>query len=955
MSISEYAKRYAIDYALTIWAAADPTAYLGEGSEIRHLLIMPIALIHSALHQELESIRAQSIGSPDTMSEQAYDELYTNFPGSVRQQGTPSIVTVRLILARAAQLRLEVFPYFVDVAGNRYSPQQPQTYQPADARLNDQGELYIDVPCFSQALGVSVNAGEINKFSGGLPTDIIRRVTNPAAATAGRSRPSNAEYNEQQKRERSDGTLVQAGGMVQFVRATYPQSTEALVVGAGDAAMMRDELFSTDGIVANFVRQGTPFALHLALGTLEFDVAYGRAVAAAPIFTSDMVGRRVAVVGDAERYRTILRVVSDVEVVLSGDPLTGSAAAVLWADGPHTGGKVDLYVYFPALHAFSVVVDRRYRLQTSRLFEPGDTRIYVEPVAGVNYNTLPATGVVALFVGTSNATKITGTTGSDLLGTYLTVDAGDITSQLAVGTQLNYWPLEPITVKPDGDVSNVPLLFVESIEELDPVTLEPIGDIAESAAGPYASPGWYVSTPDGAEVFSTREDKHIVLDDKFGFSSYAPIETSGASIIGTSQVAGSRNTLQRVGVNFEGTEGREVTIQVPIRTINQANIASAPVAAISADRKRLTLTGAAVQVFTEDGWRTGVSVAVSSGTFLFASYTLTQCRLVGNTLERTDGGVFVGAAADYNPVAITFPGAITRPAYELEAVIAVGRQDEIEVIALAGLKAIWNGSAVTTPGVVIFNNDPRPSFTSAPVRVNYYSHPDFLRLQEVLDDGGNRLVARDILARSFLPAKIDIAAEYRGQATPSELQRRVVELLQLSQQQRPEGAELRIDLSRIVDALAEEGLTTSFQLNFEVKVTYWLDDGEKVVRYLNPGPATAQQMTLAAAAAPGDTLVRLKQVRPGLTPPGRGRIVLGGFNPDAMETLPYEAVLVEEDGSFTFLLRGDKELDYAHAQWEGARVGVRDWEPELEFEGQEIVIPATCRPYIGQANFVRRG
>lgn len=946
MALSDYAKTQALEYARAVWQAARPQAYLGEGSEITHTVLLPLALIHAALHQEIEVLRQSYLGRASELSEEIVAMLATNIPNAVWPSGARSTTTVRIYVSTAVLMRLDTAPYFRTPGGIQFRPIAPVVFRAVDFRRDDAGELYVDVVCSSVDFGVQASAGDVSLFVD-LP-DEVRRVENIDDATGGRARASALEFYEEIKRTRSDGSLVQAGGTIAYVRKNFEQVRRVEVVGAGDAQMFRDEIWSVDGVTPNFTRSGAPLATHTDLGVLDFDAELGRARAASDVFAEGDVGRRVAVTGDEERYRTILRYISPRIVVLSGDPLHGSAPATMWGDGPHTGGMADIYAYIPLLHASYIALDRRLYMELTVTTTTSDTRLYIKAQQGRVYTELPAAGVAVVSPGTTARLRVSYTSvGSDAQGTYIQI-VGTIGVIFNQGARVDLWPQTPIEISPDGDITSCPVLFVAQVQELDEITLEPVRDVSETAAGPYAAPGWRMVTPDGDKIFSSKEQKQLVLDTKRGFASHAPLNLSGCSIVGSSQVTGQADLIERLGYDFSYMEGREATLTIPERDIAQANILAVSVTAKTTTT--LTLTGANIRYHTEDEWRTGLTLQYN---YLGAPQTV-PARGRGDVVERTDGGNFPGNVGDYSSVAVTFSGPTTKPAYQLEAVIVRAGLNQVEVLVTDGLKAISGTPDTLVQNVALELADEQGQFDASPVGVTFFTHPDFALMQEAVDTSSTRLNARDQLVRSYLPALIDLKLEYRGQATPEALQRRLVSLIQEADSARVDDQDLRLDISDVLGALDQEGYTSSYQADFEARVTSWLPDGERVVRYLNPSTSTRQQCAIAEAATAGATRVRVRQTQQGApAPSGRGKVALGGLNPDTQELKAYEAVIDEGSGVYTLILRGDQQLDYNHPQWEGATVGVRDWDPELEF-GAEIVVPSVCRPYLGRAVLIRR-
>lgn len=950
MALSDYAKKAALNIIEATWRLASPQADLSDASPVRHLFLVPLATLAASFVQEIESLESLSLGSADRISETDYDTLKTNFPSAPeRRQGSRATVTVRVYLSGVIPLDLRPFPYFSADQGTSFSPVEATIFSPLDIRRDEQGALFVDVNCIATDFGVTADAGQITQWVN-LPREVTR-VTNLAPTSRAESRATNADDLAELSRIRSDGSRAQLGGLVSFVQRAYPAAQGVRVVSANDPDMWRDEVFSVDGVTPNLDRLVRPLAPHVDLGLVDFDAALGRAVSLSASFTPDMVGARVEIAGDEERYRLITAVLSDEVATFSGAELTGQRSVLLWARGPKTLATTDVYAYFSSLFARQVVVDRRQELVMDG-HQAGDTVLFARIAPGRLYDTLLTSGTLMVDQGSITERRI------DI--NFITFSNGvlelnlvaPLAADIAQGTQAALWPDTPIRIAPDGDIRAVPALYVAQVEQLDPITLEVVKELDEVGPTDYSAPGYYISSPDGAAIFSAREDKLLVLATKRSSNAFLPyLSVQGGAIIGSSQVGG-QDIIQRSGHNFTGFEGRRVTLEVPQRVLNQPNLNALAVSSVSP--KTLELIGANVLFFTEDGVRTaGVLVTVSSPTSAFGTFTITSVTLSGNTLTRTDPGVFfAGVPADFE-VSITFTPLLPRPAYELEAVVIQGQPNQFEVLVQGGLRSVSNGTTVLTGLVTIRFDDERGTFDTTPVRVVYYTHPDIERLQLDFDEAGQRIVSGDTLARSYLPALVDITMRYRGRATPEQLTQRFAELLGFAVRETPEDEDAVIDVSDILSALNDEGFASSFQTDPEVRVQSYLSDGEYVVRYLNPSRSTRQQMAHTTTIAAGQTRVQLRAPDALVPPPSRGRVILGGLDPARQEVMAYEGVVDIGQGVYLFIFRAGNVTQHAHTQWEPAWVGVRDWEPRLEFSGGALVIPSTCRPYLRQAVFIK--
>jgi hypothetical protein len=98
--------------------------------------------------------------------------------------------------------------------------------------------------------------------------------------------------------------------------------------------------------------------------------------------------------------------------------------------------------------------------------------------------------------------------------------------------------------------------------------------------------------------------------------------------------------------------------------------------------------------------------------------------------------------------------------------------------------------------------------------------------------------------------------------------------------------------------------------------------------------------------------ITLRRLKSTADIPGRGKLFLGGNNPAAQEILPYEGVVDNGNNTYTFIIRSGYVVQYEHDQWESATVSVRDYEPNLEYDGA-IMIPKNNRPYVRNMVIIR--
>ena len=952
MAISNFSRQTAFEFVLSILRQASPSTYLGDASELRHLFAMPMGLINAGIFGLIDELQLKSMANADLLSDQDVDELASNFISSPRSSGTRANVTVRVYLRQATSVTINSYPYFSSVSGGEFSPAFDATYTISDVRTDDQGRLYIDVPCLATAVGSAgiVSEGEVNSFNG-LDGRVVEEVTNLSASTGGDPGETNAQYAQRLRETRGDGSLSKVGGLLDWIRSTWPEALQVFIADAASPQMERDEIWTMDGVTPNLSRAGAPWAVHTALGTAQPLGLGGRVNFSASNLTSADVGKRVAIAGDPEVYRNILRVTSPTSAILSGyTPASLSGVALLWGRGPKIGNSADVYMYMPELFLRSTTVDRRTYLITPSVgvVVNGQPRIYVAFDPTRPSGNIPAQGLAVVQEGTQDELRLAYTSvGLEVgVGTYLVVAALPTPNVLA-NTAISIYPTSSITIAPDGDIRSTPLLNIQLVELLDPLTLEVSRTLTPTQPGAYAPPGWYVSATDGADVFSSKERKLLVIDSKVATSSYGPLNITGAGIVGSSQ-AGARDIVF-TDDNMAGTEGRSVVLSVPERTISEVNATG--LAATRVSDTRLQLTNVDYRWFSEENGRT----TGFTGTITFNSTPIPfapgDFRLKGNLLEPAKLTPMFGVGTYTVDLVFT---KITKPSYTAGVVVARVDSSKIEMVVPNGLPTVVNNAGMDTKlkgATITAAADPLAADVDGfPVRVTYATHPAITQTQNEIDGLGTPLLGGVLLGntliRSYLPSLWEVVLNYRGRSTPRQIRQGFVDLLRRASIERAGGSETRIYVNNILSALDEEGLDDSVDSNIEIRVTNFLADGEFEVRYLNPSLSTKQPWTHEVDIASGETGVLLRRVGHTNLPPGRGKLIMGGNDPARREVIPYEAVVDSGPGALLFILRGGFDTEFAHRQWESVSVCVRDYDPELEYTQETVIIPSTCRPYI---------
>lgn len=993
MSLVDYAKKKALDFSEATYRQANVDANTSIGSAIRALFLIPFSLINAGLFQDIESIRRRRLSNAAIMGEAEFDDLLTNVLRE-RPQGARAVTTVRVYVPNIQEFSIDNFPYFSTSDGVEFRPTANMTFSISDF-VDDNGEIYVSIPVVANNPGEAGNVeeGEINTFTSPFPVPTTR-VTNPSAGRDGSNEMTNEEALAFIIATPSDGTLTQPGGARRYLGENYPEA-ESLILSAGDKAIKRDEVWTVDSIYPNLNRLGSPWALHTDIGTVDPNVNYGRLHVAAGGLTPSMIGKRVAVTGDPEIFRKILDVPDANTLIVSGPNFETSATAKIWNDGPRSLVASDIYMYFPTLEIRSALIDKRQFLVASGDQSGTLAKLYVKDAPGFSYPDLYTSGVLVLNEGESSQSKITVTSvGSDVGGKFLSFAAQSIS--VLNNAQLSYYDMRVINV--GTDITAAPVLYVLQIDRLDPLSFDVAETIPMTQPGNFEQPGWYIQGTDPAEVFSARENKDIIIDEKSSLNAYKAINI-GPCYVSDSEDYWSGGTNVTSGMNkiffstdWSSMEGREIVVNISDYEILRGTATELPV--ISGNgTSEMIIDGLDAAYLSDVGYRDDIVVVVYDGSLnVLSTHTPGSVRVFGNKVKRVSGtfsasadsvtiffgkqypslppgyGVAANTLAWVNGILYQYTGSawtsyvppfvarqpkIFANSYE-EIIKSTNGTNYIEVFEKTiGVRnqAGW----VNTSNIFVFDDQVAQDWNSSPIRVVYATRSAFLDIQGVFDASDIRPLCGDTLVRSFYPTVLDASITYRGSSTPQVLFDRFLELLQTSiRDRRADQDDVRVDLSNIIAALDDEGLADSIDVNFEVKVTNYLDDGEYVVRYLNPSEATAQVLAVDADISSGSdlTTIVLRRLKSTADIPGRGKLFLGGNNPNAQEILPYEGVVDNGDGTYTFIIRSGYVVQYEHDRWESATVSVRDYEPNLEYDGA-IMIPKNNRPYVRNMVIIR--
>lgn len=970
MSLINYAKDKALNFIESVYRQADSDIFTGTGSAIRSMVILPMSLIFSSVFNEIERLRNYNMGNVSRLGRLEMKNLFLNFIQEV-PQGSRSVCTVRVYTSKIEEFSLSTIPYFFTSRGVQFQPARNMNFGTVDF-LEENGEFYVNVPVMAVTEGSNgnVDIGGVQFFKN-MPIS-VRRVDNLEAAREGSDELTNAEALAYLQKALSDGTTIQIGGVQKYLTLNYSQA-EYLIVRAGDPLMKRDEVWTVDYLVPNLEFSGEPWATHRAMGVVNPNSNYGRLKFDDTLTQAD-VGKRIAISGDIEQFRKILKVSGSHEAIVSGPAIETGADAKILGNGPKIRSMSDVYLYFPSLEIQSIIVDKRQFLTTTA--NRSGNLLRFSAASGFAYSSYYDSGKIVVNEGLDSEQVFTvSSIGSDTIGDYMILnESGSINS----GTNVSYYSMSNIYI--GEDITDTPIIYVLQIDSLDPLSFDYVSTIPSSMPGNYEQPGWYIKDTRSSDVFSTRERKTIKIDEKSTLDGFREFSYTGG-------YAGASKRIF-LTADWNDKEGREVSVSISKYSLPGQETAELSVAS-GAGTSTMVITGLSAPFFEDIGYRKDIGVSVlNSSNIVIETLYPGSVKMYGSTIEKISGTFgasadsvylfipsvvgsfpspsstmsvcwkdavlyrYIGAGWEATTADVGLEPTITENTFE-DIIKSTNGSSYIDVFAISGITSVYNGTSyINTSNISITGAKSSGNWVSAPMRIVYATRSSFADIQNDLD---NQNLCDDTLVRSFYPTLIDSSVSYRGNSTSAEIFERFIDLLQESiKEKRSEDEYVRIDMSNIVSALDEEGLADSFDVNFEIKVINYLDDGEYEVRYLNPSERTKQVFAVNSNITNGSNLstITLKRLSSTSEVSGRGKLFLGGNNPSAQEVVPYEAVVDNGDGTYTFIIRSGYVVKYAHTQWESAVVTVRDYDPELEYDAA-IYIPKNNRPYVRNLSITR--
>jgi hypothetical protein len=509
----------------------DPNFDVGAGVPTTSLLIDPLSIILQPVIDELSVVQAsQSVltilesGDPDAFPEDIVDGLAANAfvernPGAIGSD----VMRVRFFEPQEFSSQQGVLVFRAS-GGQRFTNSEAFTVTSAEMSLNQEGTLFfVDVPI------IALEEGEIFNVDAGNITEMeseprgVANVTNRFGVTQGRDRETNTELIDRIKVAVTVRALVTGRGIVVTLTENFTTIEEIEPIGFGDPEMMRDIVFNVHigGNVDVYVKTPTFSDGETDVFGLEVDTSRQKAASA-----------------------TVVALIQDVGYSLGRAPIdrTNVAPVVKSIDGVST---------------FVETTDYTINDTAGLLARPAGSSIFHTESTGGAVTTSKILTLVAAFVNVRPGMILTIDTPGTVAGTYTVkthIDNDNIeiygtfpvSSETGVDFQIDdnlsvSFEYNPVTIdiisesraadRDDFTITDVPIMFIETVEVLDPLSGEPNGTLLDSiggyGAGGYGSGGYGVgSGPDYQLVVEEPTLRHSDREDNY-------LEFK-ASLVGTS-------------------------------------------------------------------------------------------------------------------------------------------------------------------------------------------------------------------------------------------------------------------------------------------------------------------------------------------------------------------------------------------------------------------------------------
>jgi len=219
-----------------------PSLNVDEGSPFADMVTKPLALTLGALKEQiLRSKQRQSVRRSELLTEHDADDLMANWFVE-RRTGQYASVTGRVFFSNPTFVSVAPVTQFSTTNGLNFFPPEPQAVTAATMAAQRFGDLYYaDFHLRAEQTGpqYEITPGQLVRVQD-IPN--VVRVTNPARASTGRSRETNAQLVARGRKSLTERSTTNARGIESRLAGSFPTINSVQVVGYNDPEMQRDRM-----------------------------------------------------------------------------------------------------------------------------------------------------------------------------------------------------------------------------------------------------------------------------------------------------------------------------------------------------------------------------------------------------------------------------------------------------------------------------------------------------------------------------------------------------------------------------------------------------------------------------------------------------------------------------------------------------------------------------------------
>ena len=522
----------------------DSTINITSGTGFYELMVAPLSVILQPLRDEVDTLKAsQTIlqvletATPNSFDQSTVDYLLSNLRVD-RKSGAKASTTIRMkffstqeLVATAGSLSFQNDTGFVFKNTLAVNISQAQMSTQFDGEI-----YYVDILCTAANAGAGFNlAANTVTIMQNEPAG-VSSVTNPYAVTSGVSSETNTQFIERAKTSISVRTLVTAAGISSMLTENFESIREASAAGFKDPEMMRDIISNVHvgGYVDAWMKPDSMSESVFSSTTgLALDTA--RTVDASELLTMP--------VGDPLLGTDPLSIVVPLaHQNLVGTPTVRSlGGSVLYSTpgdytitpaGTFTRPQLSTITYLEALNSNGSIIEGSNSFVDASGINfvaigvvSGDSLVLNQTrYPGGNYSTADGIYTVATVAADTLTLNEPFPAGSATALTGATIVGYAIYGRVRVDYKYNPLSIDfkatPTAGRELHTITDVPLLRIEKVEEVDPVTYELTGVEYEQGGGwgaaGFGSGPWGIGdTKDWILRIVAPENRFSMLEDLF--------------------------------------------------------------------------------------------------------------------------------------------------------------------------------------------------------------------------------------------------------------------------------------------------------------------------------------------------------------------------------------------------------------------------------------------------------